>query len=344
MATKESTFRSRVYKFYLDNIEMGKLHTVRHFQAEGAAKSTVYEILRRFHNQLPASRLPGSGGSNRKMTPRKLGALRRAMDNKDGISQRQAAKKFECSPKTIYKSLKKLNIKARKKQRIPERTTAQIANAKKLCGRLLRKFGQAAWIIDDESYFTLSHSTISGNNVFYTSDIGSTPPNVKCSKKTKFPKKVLVWIAIGLNGMSEPLIKESNFAINGTVYLEECIQRRLIPYIRANYNNNYVFWPDKASSHYAKVVTEHLDREGVNYVAKKDNPANLPEARPIEDFWAILKAHVYANAWKAENIRQLTTRIKLCLRNMDQDLVQRLAESTRRRLDNIRRNGVVENV
>jgi hypothetical protein len=104
-----------------------------------------------------------------------------------------------------------------------------------------------------------------------------------------------------------------------------------------------VFWPDKASSHYAKVVTQHLDQENVNYVAKEDNPANLPEARSIEDFWAILKGRVYAKAWKAENTRQLSNRIKLCLRQMDPTLVQRLAESTKKRIDKIRRNGVIEN-
>jgi len=112
-----------------------------------------------------------------------------------------------------------------------------------------------------------------------------------------------VWLAIGPKGWSEPLIKESNFSIMGAVYLEECIKKRLIPYIRANYDDNYVFWSDRASSHYAKNVINHLDREKINYVAKEGNPANVPEARSIEDFWAILKAQVYANAWRTENIR-----------------------------------------
>ena len=103
-----------------------------------------------------------------------------------------------------------------------------------------------------------------------------------------------------------------------------------------------MFWPDKGSSHYAKVVVNHLREESIHFVAKEDNPSNLPEARSIEDFWAILKTRVYANAWKAENTRQLTNRIKLCLRKMEPDLVQRLAEGTKKRMDHIRRNGVIE--
>jgi hypothetical protein len=119
-------------------------------------------------------------------------------------------------------------------------------------------------------------------------------------------------------------------------------KKRLIPYIRANYDDDYVFWPDKASSHYAKIVVKHLDQEGVNYVAKENNPSNVPEARSIEDFWSILKARVYANSWRVENTRQLTNRIKLCLRQMDRNLIQRLAADTKKRIDYIRRNGVIE--
>jgi hypothetical protein len=114
--------------------------------------------------------------------------------------------------------------------------------------------------------------------------VSSTPAIVKFSTKKKFEKKVLMWIAIGPNGVSEPLIKDSNYAINTDTYLKECVQKRLIPYIQYNYDNNYVFWPDKASSHYANQVVNHLREEGVNFVEKEDNPANVPEARCIEDF------------------------------------------------------------
>jgi len=76
----------------------------------------------------------------------------------------------------------------------------------------------------------------------------------------------------------------------------------------------YLFWPDLASSHYAKIVTEHFEAEGINYVLKKDNPPNVPEARPIEDFWGILKGKVYENNWKAEYLEKLEARIKFCLK------------------------------
>ena len=55
------------------------------------------------------------------------------------------------------------------------------------------------------------------------------------------------------------------------------------------------------------------------------DPASVPKARPIEDFWGVLKRRVYANNWKAKNIKELKGRLQLCLRQIDQNFVQKLA-------------------
>lgn len=75
---------------------------------------------------------------------------------------------------------------------------------------------------------------------------------------------------------------------------------------------------------------------------KKDNPANVPEIRPIEDFWAYLKRTVYAKAWQAKNTDQLINRIKYCLKKLNPIVVHELALATKRRIDRVRRVGVVE--
>jgi hypothetical protein len=105
----------------------------------------------------------------------------------------------------------------------------------------------------------------------------------------------------------------------------------------------YIFWPDLASAHYAKTVIANLHAEKVKFVEKKDNPANMPEVRPIEDFWGIIKAEVYKNNWQAKNLVQLRARITNCFKKVQLDVIQSLARSIPRRLDCVRRNGVVEN-
>jgi hypothetical protein len=59
-------------------------------------------------------------------------------------------------------------------------------------------------------------------------------------------------------------------------------------------------------------------------------------------FWSLLKGRVYARGWRAKNTTQLITRIKYCLKKITVDVVQRLSESTSKRIDIIRRNGVIE--
>ena len=58
--------------------------------------------------------------------------------------------------------------------------------------------------------------------------------------------------------------------------------------------------------------------ENLIHQIDKDNPANLPEVRPIEDFWSILKAKVYENNWEAKTLHQIEVRIERCLKEVDQ--------------------------
>ena len=77
----------------------------------------------------------------------------------------------------------------------------------------------------------------------------------------------------------------------------------MVPFIRKNYRpGQYVFWPDLASCHYAHTVQDNLKTNQVNYVPKWCNPANVPKARPIEDFWGNLKEDVYKGDWRAKDL------------------------------------------
>uniref|UniRef100_A0A914D3Q7 Uncharacterized protein n=1 Tax=Acrobeloides nanus TaxID=290746 RepID=A0A914D3Q7_9BILA len=97
MAPKEDDLKSCVYKFYSDHQESGKQFTAKHFMDEGVLKSTIYDILKRYEDNLPAERQSGSGQIAKIFTPKKVEQLKKDFGHKDGISQRQAAKKYGCS-------------------------------------------------------------------------------------------------------------------------------------------------------------------------------------------------------------------------------------------------------
>ena len=80
--------------------------------------------------------------------------------------------------------------------------------------------------------------------------------------------------------------------------------------------------------------------EEINFVARIENPANVPKVRSIEDFWELLKQKVYENDWSARNITQLKKRIEFCLRKMDKSLIRETAGSVHRLLKIVDKLGI----
>jgi hypothetical protein len=182
---------------------------------------------------------------------------------------------------------------------------------------------------------------VPGNDGFYSSNLKNTPDNVKYDLQEKYAPKLLVWLAISPRGASKAYFRKSGNAVNQEVY-QEILETRLLPFIKKNYSNGgYVFWPDLASAHYAAKVTNYLKSQNIPYIPRFMNPANLPEARPIEDFWGNLKMEVYKGDWVAKNLKELENRIVSCLRNMGLKVVQHHALGVRKRLDHIRRYGLL---
>ena len=65
-----------------------------------------------------------------------------------------------------------------------------------------------------------------------------------------------MWIAISERGMSKPLFRKSSaVAINADIYIDECLNKRLLPFIHKHHSNlRYTFWPGLASTHYANAT------------------------------------------------------------------------------------------
>ena len=55
---------------------------------------------------------------------------------------------------------------------------------------------------------------------------------------------------------------------------------------------------------------------------REANPPNVPQLRPVEDFWGILKGLVYKAGWEATTERQLKQRVRKCLRDIDLGPIQ----------------------
>ena len=236
---------------------------------------------------------------------------------------------------------KKTFIRYRKKIRVPLRNEQQKEVLRKKCGQMCVLFRGKKVIIDDESYFRLSNSDLSGNTGFYTSNIATTSDCVKLKRVTKYEPKLLVWVAISPLGKSKHYIVPYGQAVNETVYIEHCLKASLVPFInRVHSDVEIVFWPDLASSYYSKKVLAYLESQNIEIVPKASNPANAPEMRPIEDFWTEIKRLVYDGGWEAENLAQLHNRIDYAFKKVNMERIHSLGKASLARVDSVRRHGL----
>lgn len=311
------------------------------FKDKPISRATIFRVLKDCRDGKQPENKPKCGRPP-KLSVRTTTKLLESAKNAVGRSQRKLARKFSISNASVHNILKRNNVIYRKRQRAPKYTAKQLEKIPICCRALrLNHFAGGKFIIlDDESYFTFSHHELSGNDGYYTDNIETTPDNVRYAGKSKFEPKVLVWVAISSKGVSVPLIRPNKAkAINSDIYIRQCLPK-LKQFIEKHHaRDKIMFWPDLASCHYGKNTLDWLTKQKIPFVPKKDNPPNVPQARPIENFWAVLKRMVYDNGWEAQNEQQLIGRIKRKLKEIDINTFQNLIRNIRSTLRKIEDNG-----
>lgn len=157
---------------------------VKHFQAEGVPRRTIYHVIKRFQDGIPCYDNPRTGRPP-KINQKCQENLRNTVENRVGISQRRLALKFNVSKTCIQENLKKMDLKYFKRQRAPKYTEKQVEQIPKKCRKLRREIidSDTFIICDDEKYFTFSGVDMPGNAGFYSSDKEKTPVDVRFKPK-----------------------------------------------------------------------------------------------------------------------------------------------------------------
>ena len=133
----------------------------------------------------------------------------------------------------------------------------------------------------------------------------------------------------------------SGNAVDQFVYRDNClVPRLLLPFIKKNFLMQITSF---GWIRQAVITLDFLCENLIYHVDKVYNPANLPEVRPIEDFWSILNAKVYENNWEAKTLHQLEVKIKKCLKEMDQVTILKTFRCVKKRLNDIRMFDIIEN-
>lgn len=249
------------------------------------------------------------------------------------VSARDIAKKFNTSKSNVQQIKKINNIKTYKKQKCAKRTKKQqntaITRSRKLYEKLCQ-LSESCVVMDDESYFKYDFSTLAGPQFYNARDKDSVPDADKLIFIEKFGRKVLVWQAICQCGKrSRPLFFEGS--INTDVYVNQCMKKGLLPFLKSH-NKSTLFWPDLATCHYAGKTLSWYRENNVNFLEKAINPPNVPQLRPIERYWALVKNILRKKGKSATTLQNFSNLWKSASRKVTDRTVQKLMAPIKRKV------------
>lgn len=166
---------------------------------------------------------------------------------------------------------------------------------------------------------------------FYIARIrGRVLPKWKYICVDKFAKKALIWQGICSCGeKTRPFVTSS--MMTSDIYVKECLTKRVLPFIQ-QHRGPLMFWPDLASCHYSKKTVEWYQTNQVDFVPKHMNPPNCPQFRPIERYWAIVKAKLKKNAGVVKTIAGMHAKWTYFSGKVTKEVVQLLMGSIRRKV------------
>ena len=157
--------KSVLYKNYLENHTLGRKHIFERFKNMDAPKRTLNHWLQLLEQKKMLTRKKGSSPPTKIATPATIRKLKIAFNHRKGCFQKKVAAKLKTSQQYVSKMLKnRTSIRCLKRIVKPKMTAQQVKVARPKCARLLRKFRDVDFILDDESFFTLSNTTLAGND------------------------------------------------------------------------------------------------------------------------------------------------------------------------------------
>lgn len=292
----------------------------------GYSKSAAYKVVATAEKTGDISDQRQGNGSVPKIRGCALGGLVASFNNKTGRSLRVSAKRLHVCHKTVANSLRRAGVQCRPRKKAPSYKPGQKKQVQRTLGILYREHllsnsrQPPTIVMDDETYIKESDAIKFGNSHYYAKDTAVTPDNVKFCGVTKFPMMVGLWYAASDCGISDWFVWQQGMAVNADIYKRHCIQRRLIPFIEENdLRDSSIFWPDKASSHYAGSVLRYLTSKQVNFVPKDANPTKVPQCRPIEQMHAEIKRRVFLNGFYPKDKDELQTRLHQVMKEFQAD-------------------------
>lgn len=343
MATSQEEQRKLILDKYLENPTVSYRQIAKTLNLN---HRTVGRVVNHFLETKATARKAGSGRKKGPADPDLAKQVIRYVKRHPTASNRKVAQQFNISEFYVRKQKKNKGIKSFKIQKCPDRTKEDEKRAKSRARKLYDEFltkNEGCLIMDDETYVCLDFRQLPGASYYSAIKRNGIKKEMRQKRISKFPKKLLVWQAICLCGWkSKTFITKGT--LNSEIYVKECLSKRLLPFMKqhgAQPIEKHLFWPDLASCHYSKVVQEWYSANNVRVVPRYANPPFVPELRPIEKYWAIVKGHLRRSHKVAKNAEKFQKYWHKAANKVSQDVVQHMMAEVKKKVRLFGREGEI---
>lgn len=229
MESEQVTKRKLIISEHVKNPELSQRQLAKLLKLP---RSTVQRVLVRFKKEASVSRKRGTGRKKGSGDKKLQKEVIKQFKRNPNISVRDVANKLATSSTTVHRIKSRAGLKTFKVQKAANRSDEQEIRAKTRARKLYEQFltKYSCIVMDDETYCKADFQQLPGQEFYVASDKGQVEERYKIRKISKFPKKYLIWQAICSCGL-----KSSEFvttgSINTEIYLNECIKKRLLPFL-----------------------------------------------------------------------------------------------------------------
>lgn len=300
------------------------------------SRHKIYKVKKRWkegkENWSPKKR------KNHVMTPPKIEKLERLALQENPMTQKEMKYRLKVSNATVNKTLKKMNLKLRKKAKVQTLNEAQkekrVQRAPELKQIILRN--KLKLITSDESFFTLQSA--GGRREIYYEKVGSnTCHNEKFfyENEERFSPKVMVWAGITYHGKSSISFIEPGAKVNSKYYQGNVIKMFLDNDRKRLFGEDDFIWhQDSAPSHVSGSTTRYMEENGMKFITKEQWPPKSPDLAPMDFFvWGWMKNRV--RKYKFKTLVGLKLAIKRAWKELPQEFIQNAFDSWPNRLDEV---------
>ena len=242
------------------------------------------------------------------------------------------------SAATVHKVVHKdLKLKCLKKRPGQELTAANVLSRLSRAKSLLHKYPPHdvpfIWFTD-EKVFTVTSPRNAQNDRLYV-PVQMKKRQVSAARqvftRSTFTKSVMVSLGVSLLGSTELFFVEPGVKINGAYYRDVLLAQQLLPAIREQSGEQFIFQQDGAPSHRAFDTVEMLRRQTPSFIPPSLWPPNSPDLNPVDyKIWVVLQDRVYRT--RVRDVDHLKQRLVEEWSRFDQSIIDGAIGQWRQRL------------